>query len=59
MCDNLMDDLDDLLIDDLTPEKYISTVHVNDGSVAEGRQRGVSSYMVHCRTCMRKSSSLF
>jgi hypothetical protein len=29
MCDNLVEDLDDLLIDDLTPENFISTVHVN------------------------------
>jgi hypothetical protein len=45
MCSNLVENLHDLLIDDLTPENCISTVHVNDSSVAEGRQSGVSQFL--------------
>jgi hypothetical protein len=41
LCSNLVENLHDLLIDDLTRENCVSAVHVNDGSVAEGRQRPI------------------
>jgi hypothetical protein len=59
--DNLLEDLDDLLIDDLTPENFISTVHVSTSTmaVAVGRQSGVSSQMMHRRQCVGMSSRTF